>query len=282
MSEKRKPIGDSSPKATPTDIPDNKYFNPSNILDPQEIKNQDSSDILNSLNAVIESMEARKGYHDDEHMLVRMYDESHSENISRLAYKADFFRQLESYDAEPRIVPFILYLGDEYVSDVDASNIFLELKRVFCELFDSKLDEHYRPIKGSWLKEAWLKTIKGISKDDYIKSVKTAQRALEIRVVEQPEAEQTAIYANATKSLAELFANEAEVHCLIGNILYIKTESEGKSKTTVVTLSERNIKYLLNNRDAIKAPAKELLEYLEAREREEVTSMSLHKLGNEK
>ena len=109
----------------------------------------------------------------------------------------------------------------------------------FMEALDFELETENEPIIGSYIQKLWFKIRKGtkVSKDQVMQDFAKGKKALELKYVELPTAEQTEKLANSAAKIVELLDKQEEGIVRLGAIIVLKKQVDGKPKIIVQQLN---------------------------------------------
>ena len=109
----------------------------------------------------------------------------------------------------------------------------------FMEALGYELEHENEPIYGSFLQNMWFKIKSGTkaTKDEIAEDFGKGKKALELKYVELPTAEQTEKLANSALKIVELLKEQDEGVVRLGALLVLKKSVDGKSKVIIQQLN---------------------------------------------
>jgi hypothetical protein len=157
-----------------------------------------------------------------------------------------------------RFVPLRVYLSDtpgQAVEDVsDAISKLLEA-------FDFEISDDFPPIRGSWFKKWFAKTVEVATQPEVIERLEKIERAVELKGLGQPQADIDKKQSEAVAQLLKAVENIPNAAIQAGSILLVKISSKSGPVIQVRTLTQRELIHLENNQKILSSPA-DLLEKL--------------------
>ncbi len=109
----------------------------------------------------------------------------------------------------------------------------------FMEALEYELETENEPIIGSFLKKLWFNIKKGSknTKAEIVEDFAKGKKALELKYVELPTAEQTEKLANSAAKIVELLDKQEEGIVRLGALIVLKKNVGGKSKIIIQQLN---------------------------------------------
>ncbi|MGW4127289.1 hypothetical protein [Amycolatopsis japonica] len=146
---------------------------------------------------------------------------------------------------EPSTIPVSIYVS----SKANASEVELALVELL-DVFGADVTESMPPIIGSWLGLRLARFRRWLTSDQSDEVVARITRAVEVRLLEQPQAEVDAKQAEAVARLLTSLENQESACIQVGSLFLLKVEG------TVVArnLSPTEMSFLARNQSILKTP----------------------------
>lgn len=131
-----------------------------------------------------------------------------------------------------------IFLPAERVSIMESESITNACGE-FMEALGYELETENEPIFGSFLQNMWFRIKKGseITQTEIKEDFKKGKKALELKYVELPTAEQTEKLANSAAKIVELLESQDEGIVRLGALIVLKKQVDGKSKIIIQQLN---------------------------------------------
>ena len=169
----------------------------------------------------------------------------------------------------PRYVPIRIYLekgvNSELVTD-SVTNLAKEL--------DIAIANQYEPELGSWFQKLIGRTNDAIPKDELLRRLEKAERALELAKINKVQSEIDNNLGTAASSVIQALKGEDNAAIQLSSLLIVKrTDDNGKSVIATRTLTQKELVYLERNPSLVQNP-KDILELLDSVRKTEDISIS--------
>lgn len=157
-----------------------------------------------------------------------------------------------------RFVPLRVYLSDTPGRAVeDVSDAISKL----LEAFSFEISDDFPPIRGSWFKKWFAKTVDVATQPEVIERLEKIERAVELKGLGQPQADIDKKQSEAVARLLKAVESIPNAAIQAGSILLVKITSKSGPVIQVRTLTQRELIHLENNQKLLSSPA-DLLEKL--------------------
>lgn len=161
-----------------------------------------------------------------------------------------------------RTVPVRIYFS-EGLSSAERKSVMSALQNLLApdgfELAYSLPDE-----EGSWWKRFLFRSKELLTNDEVTKRLQKAERAVEAKYLDKPQAEANNLQAGAAASLIGALAGTEKACIQVGSLLVVKaTDTDGKSAVIARTLTQDELRELEENQSILREPQK-ILEFLES------------------
>jgi hypothetical protein len=157
-----------------------------------------------------------------------------------------------------RFVPLRVYLSDTPGQAVE------EVSDAICKLleaFSFEISDDFPPIRGSWFKKWFAKSVEVATQPEVIERLAKIERALELKVLVQPQADIDKKQSEAVARLLKAVESIPNAAIQAGSILLVKITTKSGPVIQVRTLTQRELIHLENNQRLLSSPAN-LLEKL--------------------
>jgi hypothetical protein len=159
----------------------------------------------------------------------------------------------KSSSMPPTDAEVLIYVADPEVDHLNAEAITNSAGE-FMEALGYELKSEDEPVYGSWWKRIQFVLNKQVSVDELDRAISKGKKALELKHVELPTAEQTEKLASASKSIIESLEGFNEAVVRLGAILVLKRTVNGEPKLIVQQLSSELITLLDKKPQLLKSP----------------------------
>ena len=148
----------------------------------------------------------------------------------------------------------VIYLPAEIVDIMEAEKLTNACGE-FMESLEYELETENEPILGSFFQKLLFKIKEGkeATQKEITEDFAKGKKALELKYVELPTAEQTEKLANSAAKIVEILDKQDEGVVRLGSLIVLKKQVDGKSKIIVlqlnfelITLLDKNPQLLMN------------------------------------
>ena len=137
-------------------------------------------------------------------------------------------------------VDVIIFISDEYIRLSDTENITNSCGD-FMEALGFELETEDEPVFGSFFKRLKFIFSSTIGEEDLVQLYQRGKKALELKHIELPSAEQTEKLANAAEKLVKSLEGVEEGVIRCGGLIVLKKGVDGKPKLIIQQLSTEMI-----------------------------------------
>ncbi|MCH8532960.1 MAG: hypothetical protein LAT65_19090 [Saccharospirillum sp.] len=173
-----------------------------------------------------------------------------------------------------RYIPVRVYLSDP----VPERNILNQLSDSIAQILEDtgfERSDEFPEEKGSWWKRFVFRTKDAVTNKEVTDRVKKGERAIEIAVLDKPQAEANLCQAQAASALISSLANTANACIQAGSLLVVKaTNNNNESSIITRTLTPMELKHLEENQAVLRKP-EEILDWLQGVEKKRLTNTSI-------
>jgi|CXWL01.1.fsa_nt_gi hypothetical protein len=160
-------------------------------------------------------------------------------------------------------VPVRLFLGDP-VPDPETRERLLAAVLELLSPLGFERSYELPAESGSWWKKVVVRTKALLGRDEVRRRLETAERAVEAKYLDKPQAEANSLQAAAAASLIGALATVPNACVQVGTLLLVKaTGPDGKSAVVARTLTADELKRLEEQQSILKQP-EAILEFLQA------------------
>lgn len=134
--------------------------------------------------------------------------------------------------------PVFIFLPAKEISIMEAEKL-TNACGDFMEALDYELEVENEPIMGSFIQKLWFKVKKGtkVTRDEVAQDFVKGKKALELKYIELPTAEQTEKLANSAAKIVELLDGQDEGIVRLGALIVLKKQVDGKPKIIIQQLN---------------------------------------------
>jgi hypothetical protein len=162
-----------------------------------------------------------------------------------------------------RYVPVRIFLGNPVPDKEVCQELIARIEALF-EPLDLERAYELPEESGSWWKRIVLRTKGFFTHEEVQKRLQKAERALEVKCLDKPQAEANHLQAQAAAGLIGSLASTPNACIQVGTLLLVKaTDREGTSAIVARTLNEEELKMLEENQSVLKRPDS-ILEFLQS------------------
>jgi hypothetical protein len=161
-----------------------------------------------------------------------------------------------------RYVPVRLFLGDPIPTE-ESRELLVDALMGLLEPLGFERSYELPEESGSWWKRLVLRTKGFFTQDEVRKRLETAERAVEVKYLDKPQAEANSLQAGAAASLIGALNTVPNACIQVGTLLLVKaTDAAGKSAVVARTLTQDELKRLEEHQSILKQP-EAILEFLQ-------------------
>ena len=162
-----------------------------------------------------------------------------------------------------RYVPMRIFLGEPVPGEESRKHLVDALVGLFTPLGFERSYELPEE-SGSWWKKLVLRTAGVFTQDEVRKRLDTAERAVEVKLLNKPQAEANNLQAAGAASLIDALTKVPNACIQVGTLLLVKeTDAADKSALVVRTLTQEELKRLEEEPPMLRRPGA-ILELLQA------------------